>query len=333
MRFFGGLFVMMVMGCGASVGGGEAEPQDGTECDPFANDCAAGQYCTDTGTCVPGCKVDADCGGGGACCDNKCVDTSSDPTSCGACGNACGTDEGCCEGTCAALDTLSDCGACGNACLDGAFCDGTQCNAAIYPNFCANSKVYVIHDGIAADNAAADLMASTITANCPPDTTVTTASQTDPALVEQDTGRPLGGSGVTYVLGGGPFPNLVLRYLERNYKVTPVYFDAPDGVNFYWRSRKTDEAVAQMPGSACSATHDQFLIELVTDPLSGTLSLIGYAACSGLGTRAAAYFYANMLLPDAASYPDSWYVFDWVDKNADGAPDMGDTYQILASGM
>jgi len=89
-----------------------------------------------------------------------------------------------------------------------------------------------------------------------------------------------------------------------------------------------------MPGSACSAHHDQFVTELVTDPMSGTLSLIGYGACSGSqGTRAAAWYYANVILPNRMSYPDSWYVFDWVDGDMDGKPSGGDTFTALAHGL
>jgi len=268
-------------------------------------DCSAGQYCTPNHTCEPGCSVDSECGSGAACCGNACKP----------------------------LDTLTDCGSCGNACGSGEFCSGTTCEAPIYPNFCDNKTVYVIHDGIAADNSAADLMASTITANCPPDVMVHTADQTDPTLVDQTTGQPLGGTGVTYVLGGGPFPNKPLKWLERTNDITKIYFDAPDGINFYWRDR-TGTAVATMPGSTCSAHRDQFITELVTDPMSGTLSLIGYGACSGgHGTLSAAWFYANVLLPNRMQYTDSWYVFDWTDTDNDSAPSAGDTFTVLAHGL
>ena len=42
---------------------------------------------------------------------------------------------------------------------------------------------------------------------------------------------------------------------------------------------------------------------------------------------------ANVLLLDRMNYPDSWYVFDWTDKDNDGSPSLGDTYTILKSGM
>jgi hypothetical protein len=162
---------------------------------------------------------------------------------------------------------------------------------------------------------------------------VHTASQTDPTLVDQATGQPLAGGGVTYVLGGGPFPSHPLNYLEKTQGITKIYFDAPDGKNFYWRDR-TGTAVAQMAGTACSPHADQFITELVTDPTSGTLSLIGYGACSGSkGTLAAAWYYANVILPNKMSYPDSWYVFSWADTDNDATPSAADTFTVLAHGL
>ena len=339
MRTFSLLALLVAVGCSAHASG----PNPGTECtDPSctpcveSNDtCPTGTYCTPDGVCDGvGCKLDSECGAGESCCGHRCIDTTSNTSACGACSNACGTGEGCCEGTCTSLNTLSDCGACGNTCATGDFCDGTQCNAPTYPNFCANNTVYEIYDGITADDHAADVMASTITSNCPPSVMLHTANQTDATLVDQTTGQPLAGSGVTYVLGGGPFPNRPLRWLERTQQITKIYFDAPDGINYYWRDRATDVAVAMMPGSQCTAHADQFITELVTDPMSGTLSLIGYGACSGgKGTLAAAWYYANVILPNAASYPDSWYVLSWVDTDNDGTPSAGDSFTVLAHGL
>jgi hypothetical protein len=330
-----------VGGCSPSITGQDCP--EGTVEDPSTGNCGEcltgvpgacpeGHYCRVDGECTPGCETDDDCGGGDVCCDGACVDTSSDPASCGACGRGCDANEGCCDGACTSFVALSDCGACGNVCGDGAFCDGTQCNAPTYPNFCANDSVYVIYDGIAADDHAADVMASTITANCPASVMVRTAPQTDPTLVDQTTGQPLGGGGVTYVLGGGPFPNRPLRWLERTEQLTAIYFEA-DGVSYHWRRRSDATAVATMPGTACSAHNDQFITELVTDPDSGTLSLVGYGACpGGAGTLAAAWHYANVLLPNRLDYPDTWYVFGWSDTNNNATADAGDTFTVLAHG-
>ncbi len=232
------------------------------------------------------------------------------------------------------LGTIDNCSACGDKCAQGDYCDGHTCQTPTFPTFCANNNVTIIYDGIASDDSAADVMASTITANCPATVMVHSGKQTDPSLVDQTTGQPLGGSGVTYVLGGGPFPNMPLKWLERTHDITKIYFDAPDGINYYWRLRSNDSAVATMPGSACSTHADQFVTELVTDPMSGTLSLIGYGACSGgKGTLAAAWYYANVLLPNKMQYPDSWYVFSWQDTNNDATPNTGDTFTVLAHGL
>jgi hypothetical protein len=331
------LLLVSVAACSGARQAGVPECTDPSSCLPCeqgANDhCPTGQYCQPDQTCGVGCKGDSDCGAGKSCCDHECVDTTSNNAACGSCGKTCDTGSGCCEGACKPLDTLTDCGACGNTCDSGDFCDGTQCNAPTYPNFCANTTVYEIYDGISADNHAADVMASTITANCPATVMIQTANQTDSMLVNQTTGQPTAGTGVTYVLGGGPFPNKPLRWLERTQKVTKIYFDAPDGINYYWRDR-AGTAVANMPGNQCSTHADQFLIELVTDPGSGTLTLAGYGACSGgNGTLAAAWYYANVLLPHAANYPDSWYVFRWDDADNDSTPSTGDTFTILAHGL
>lgn len=87
--------------------------------------------------------------GGGMCdegltaCGDECVDTRSNPQSCGACGNACPSGQSCqasvcvaecssgltsCEGSC--VDLTSDpanCGACGAACQGGDSCQAGQC--------------------------------------------------------------------------------------------------------------------------------------------------------------------------------------------------------------
>jgi hypothetical protein len=314
---------VFVLGCGAHMsdpegtgsgsdpgctGGLVADPvtSECVECLPGGDQCAPGQYCRPDNVCVAGCDADNQCGMNESCCNHVCLDTT----------------------------TLANCGACGNACAQGDFCDGSQCNAPTYPNFCANTTVYVIHDGIAADETAADDMASTITANCPSTVMVHTANQTDSTLVDQTTGAPLAGAGVTYVFGGGPFANKPIKWLETTQHATKVYFSAPDGINFDWMTRTSTTPVASMVASTCSTHTDQFVTELVTDGVSGTLNLVGYGACGGgKGTLAAAYYYANEILPHKAMYPDSWYVFGWSDTNNNATPDAGDTFTILAHGL
>jgi hypothetical protein len=58
------------------------------------SDCPAGKRCSPSGTCVDGCDVMAGslCAGSNMCCSNLCIDTSTELSSCGACGRACSGD-------------------------------------------------------------------------------------------------------------------------------------------------------------------------------------------------------------------------------------------------
>lgn len=98
-------FVTSLVGCGED-NPGFGYDGDGTGgglvsgCGAAQTVCAAGQVCDATmGVCVQACAMDADCGAG-ACCNGRCVDTTSNPLNCGACGNACAADATCGGGSC-----------------------------------------------------------------------------------------------------------------------------------------------------------------------------------------------------------------------------------------
>ncbi len=322
--------------------------------------CAAGKICQG-GTCTDACSATNPCGTGQECCDQRCVDEQTDNGNCGACGNPCGTNETCCGGMCSALDTAAHCGACGTTCTTGQdccggscqstttltrcgscttacgtdqFCDGTQCQNVVFPNFCANKNVYAIHDGITLDDGATDVLASTIAANCPLSTNIVTGLQTNAAWVDQDAGTLLLGSGSTVVTAGGPVACKPVKWLESTSKSTKVYYASNNIDTFYFKKRIDNSIAASIAVSSCSQHHDILVVELVTDPSSGTLALIAYGVCvGGYGTQAAGWFYANEMLPNRMSYPDSWYVFDWQDTNMDSLPNASDTFTKLASGQ
>lgn len=306
-------------------------PIDAPEC-THDTDCPAGHICT-ADHCVLGCNTDQECGAGRSCCDHACIPTDGDPANCGGCGITCGSGGACCTGTCSTLDTLADCGACGNACGSGDFCDGSACQTPTFPSFCANAQVYEVFDGQSADINAAALMTSTISENCSPSTMITTTNITNAAMFDQTTGQPLGGNGVTYVLTGGPEADKAVKYFETTAALTHVYFAEPSSSTFAWMARGSATPVATLAASSCSAHADQFVVELVTDPATGTLSLIGYGICTGAGTFGAAYYYANVMLPNAMMFPDSWYVVSWADTTNDGVAGNGDTFTVLAHGM
>lgn len=321
--------------------------------------CAAGNVCQ-MGTCVSACSAANPCGTGLDCCGGHCKDYKNDNNNCGSCGNVCGSGTTCCNGTCKRLDTVNDCGTCGNACGAGAgcctgmckplnslancgtcgnacgvdqFCDGMTCRNQVFPEFCANRSVYAIRDGIALDDAATNMLASTIQQYCSSQTMLQYGPQTNPAWVDQATGALLLGGGSTVVTAGGPFPNKPVKWLERTRMVTKVYF-ATNGLDtFYFKRRSDDSIVVQRASTWCNPNRDVFLVHLATDPTSSTLALIAYGLCSpGNGTQTGAWYWANVMLPNRATYTDSWYLYEWIDTNMNSLPDMTDTFTRLASG-
>jgi Cys-rich repeat protein len=322
--------------------------------------CAAGKVCQN-GTCIDMCGPAAACGTsldccaghcknlqndvahcgacgracatGQACCSAGCVNLQTDNNNCGACGNVCGAGAACCAGQCKPLNTLSNCGACGNACGVDQFCDGQTCRDQTFPEFCANRNVYAIRDGIPLDDAATNMLASTILQYCSSQTNLQYGPQTNPAWVDQTTGALLLGGGSTVVTAGGPFPNKVVKWLERTNRTTKVYFSSNGIDTFYFKKRSDDSVVTSRLASWCNPNRDVFIVELVTDPTSATLALIAYGLCSpGNGTQTGAWYWANVMLPNRASYPDSWYLYEWLDTNMNSLPDMTDTFTVIASG-
>ena len=312
--------------------------------------CAAGNICQN-GTCVGACGTNLPCGVNQTCCNGRCEALGSDVNNCGACGRTCAINQACCASACRSTTALTDCGACGVTCGVDQFCDGTGCKAKVFPNFCANRNVIAIRDGAPLDNAATTVLASTITQYCSATTTLTFGDDNDPAFVDQDGGALLAGGGSTVVTAGGPFPNLPVKWLERTRKVTRVYFSNNlTGTEFYFKQRLAPDAGMVDPilvtrlQSACAAVgpdggtggahNDVFLVELAIDPVSGTLALVTYGLCSpGNGTQAAAWYWANVMLPNRTAYTDSWYLYEWTDANGDGQLQVSDTWLRLASGQ
>lgn len=341
-------------GCktGADCPSGVCLPDHSCQACTADSQCAAGKVCQN-GVCVGSCggTGGTTCSGSQTCCPTgRCENLTNSNDNCGACGVRCGAGQACCNAQCKDLTARTDCGGCGVVCGPDQFCDGTSCKNQTFPNFCANRNVVAIRDGIPLDNAATGVLASTIQQYCSASTMLTYGDDSDPALVDQTTGTLLLGGGHTVVTAGGPFPNLPVKWLERTQKVTKVYFsNNVSGTEFYFKKRQPADAGTADPilvtrlQSSCSQAladggtqgqqNDVFLIELATDPASGTLALIGYGLCSpGNGTQAAAWYWANVMLPNRASYPDSWYLYEWTDTNGNTLPDLTDTWTQLHSG-
>lgn len=96
---------------------------------------------------LPACASKDDCRAPEIRCGDRCLDGSSDPLNCGACGNACGAGTTCCGGACVDTQvTEAHCGGCGHACPVNGTCTAgtcacpdtlpTQCGAS--PGTCVN---------------------------------------------------------------------------------------------------------------------------------------------------------------------------------------------------
>ncbi len=114
-------------------------------------DCPDGKLCSAAGSCVPGCNVQLGklCPVGLTCCNNLCIDTTSDPFNCNGCGNVCNNGNTiCCAGMCKNPQTDPDnCSGCGVACSSNHMatrtCSGGSCNGTCAVNWgdCDNNKL------------------------------------------------------------------------------------------------------------------------------------------------------------------------------------------------
>jgi hypothetical protein len=114
--------------CGAASGNDNCgTPRNVASCGA----CSNGNACTTAGAC--GCNGASACQGTKTCCAGGCVDTTTDPGNCSACGKSCGagswqcTNATCaceqvCSGVCKFLADTSNCGKCGNVCGTGTTC-------------------------------------------------------------------------------------------------------------------------------------------------------------------------------------------------------------------
>ncbi|HMJ50774.1 MAG TPA: hypothetical protein VK540_01830 [Polyangiaceae bacterium] len=291
--------------------------------------CASG-VCDMKGDCKP-CVKDEECTSGRVCGSGVCA------LRCGDGGVACQGSFVCCNEQC--VDTTLDrkhCGACGTTCPATQFCANASvpplCKDNILVNVCNSKKATFLLDGLQADQEANAVVQAAIAARCTPSPMATAVSQSVSTAINTTTGQPVAGGGELLVAVGGDSAQRLVKYLEAS--GTSHVYNEYDGLNTLWFKRRdaAHTIVATVTKSTLTSTHDYFLIEVVSDSISGTLSLVIYGVDSP-GTKAGAYYFANTILTSIATYTSTWYLYEWAGTSADGGTGPGDTFTPLASGM
>jgi hypothetical protein len=130
------------------------------------------------------------------------------------------------------------------------------------------------------------------------------------------------------VLMAGPNVNMATRYREL-VQDSPLYWDNSLGA-FVVRSTGATYTVLPL----LTATQDYFAFQSFSDQY-GHYVLIIYGV-GWAGTIAAGVYFLNYIYPNMGSFTAGWYILRWNDAasgvSANGYPDPGDTYTMIAFG-
>jgi len=146
--------------------------------------------------------------------------------------------------------------------------------------------------------------------------------------VMQSTGKPLlAGKGI--VLVGGQMVHACVRYYE-NQRIAPVYPSA-EGTTYYWYTRAGVKLTSTgmdstLFGNGISYHQDMFVVEYFMDGSGNAVFVIyGYG---WKGSFAGGEYFKSIIYPSIDSYTHSYYIFNWVDANGDGFPDLNEISQV-----
>jgi hypothetical protein len=208
------------------------------------------------------------------------------------------------------------------------------CTQGVFGNICDNPTATLFLDPYEADNEAANVIGASLASACG-----MTIESPDAAPLNPVSGEPLTGIGNLCVMGGGSFGQPAAAYLDNN-SLTDVILGAGEldagvlDLFFTDRSNPSDPVIlAAAPYSETPTNTDYFLVELSTDPVSGSLCL-DVLGMSAQGTAAGAYYVANHFFGNGAfqGSSKSWYVYYWASADDGGALSDADTFTLVASG-
>ena len=150
------------------------------------------------------------------------------------------------------------------------------------------------------------------------------ALDTSATYVTQSNGKPLV-SGKGIVLVGGQAVHACVRYYE-NQRIAPVY-PSVEGTMYYWYTKSgvklTNTGMdSTLFGNRISYHQDMFVVEYFVDGSGNAVFVIyGYG---WKGSFAGGEYFKSIIYPNIGTYTHAYYIYQWVDANNDGFPDLNE---------
>ena len=196
--------------------------------------------------------------------------------------------------------------------------------ALSFAQLCDFESHVIIENGIAIDDDAGLRLSEAVKVGCESTITRRMVSQDDASAVDADTGRPLVLPNELIVLGGGDGPHHVVRYLLE--MDTPLVWSGSAPVTII--ERATNRVIARGP---TNSSNDYILLQVVMEPISGTIAFSGQGL-TGNGTSASALYFEQVISPRIADENTSWIVVQWTDSDGTIGASENDTYTVIESG-
>jgi hypothetical protein len=132
----------------------------------------------------------------------------------------------------------------------------------------------------------------------------------------------------TVLMFGGPCPHWCVSYLEE-YRLTPIYFveeQQSDGTHFRFVENSTGAVKVDELAYSIDFEHEDYFVVMSLVDQNNNRVFVSYGF-DWKGTWSAG-IYLKVIYSNIQAYTNSYYVFHWVDSNADGIPQPNEMAQI-----
>ena len=193
-----------------------------------------------------------------------------------------------------------------------------------FAGLCDFESHVIVENGIAVDDDVGQRLSEAVEAGCASAIASRAVSQDNASAVDADSGRPLTPATELVILGGGDGPHRVVRYL--------LQMDTP----LIWGGSPTATLTERVSGrviveGTTDLSNDFIFLQVILEPIGGTISLSGQGFREN-GTVAAAIYFENVVGPGIREENASWIVVRWSDTDATTGPSAGDTFTLVESG-